>query len=121
MRTAYFALAALCATGCVSSNETYTASGQKGHVISCTPALATGIVGAIANASTSWGTCYQKAGEICGARGYTVVAKSDEAHFSSVAGAYADRTGGSAGFSAATSNNRMMMIQCKGTATAQVQ
>jgi hypothetical protein len=34
--------------------------------------------------------------------------------------AYVDRDQGSAGYSAATSNNRMMMIQCKGIAMTQV-
>jgi hypothetical protein len=32
-----------------------------------------GLVGAVANASTSWGQCYQKAGEICGPRGYNIL------------------------------------------------
>ena len=81
MKWSVLAVAAIFA-GCVQSNETYTASGQRGHVISCTPALSTGIVGAIANSSTSWGTCYQKAGEICGAKGYNVLTKSDEPTFS---------------------------------------
>lgn len=112
MKWAILAVTAIFAA-CVQSNETYTASGQKGHVISCTPALSTGIVGAIANSSTSWGTCYQKAGEICGAKGYNVLTKSDEPTFSAIGGAYVDRTSGSAGYSAATSNNRMMVVQCK--------
>lgn len=112
MNWAVLAVAAIFA-GCVSNNETYLANGQKGHVISCTPALSTGLVGAIANSSTSWGTCYQKAGEICGAKGYSVLTKSDEPTFSAIGGAYVDRNSGSAGYSAATSNNRMMVVQCK--------
>ena len=111
------ALVACCAAcfvaGCVSSQETFTAEGQKGHVISCTPGWTGGIVGSIANASTNWGTCYQKAGEICGARGYTVLARSDEPTFAAHASAHADRNMGAAHYSAATSSNRMMVVQCK--------
>jgi hypothetical protein len=98
------ALGAMILTGCVSSQETYNADGSKGHVISCTPAWTGGIVGSIANAQTSWGTCFQKAGEICGARGYAVLARSDEPTFSAMASQY--------GASAATSNNRMMIVRC---------
>jgi hypothetical protein len=83
--------------GCVSSQETFTPSGQKGHVISC-PSQ-----GAFGN-MTHWGTCFQRAGEICGARGYTVLTRSDEPGFSAAVGQY----GGYAG----TTTNRMMIVQC---------
>jgi hypothetical protein len=106
-------MVAIALAGCVSSNETYTASGQKGHVISCTPGWTGGLVGSIANAATSWGTCYQKAGDICGTKGYNVLARSDEPTFAAHASAYANTSAGSAHYSAATSANRMMVIQCK--------
>ncbi len=89
---------------CVSSQETFTADGSKGHVISCTPGWTGGIVGAIANANTNWGTCFQKAGDICGARGYTVLARSDEPGFTAQVSQYG-------GF-ANTTNNRMMIVRC---------
>lgn len=81
------------------------ADGRKGHVVSCTPTFTGGIVGTIASSSTSWGQCYQKAGELCGARGYTILQQVGEN------GARADvsREGGSA----STTNNRMMVVQCK--------
>ena len=41
-------LSALMLAGCVSAQETYTADGGKGHVISCTPAWTGGLVGSIA-------------------------------------------------------------------------
>ena len=113
MRTVFAVVAALLVSACVSSNETYTASGQKGHVISCTPGWTGGLVGSIANASTNWGTCYTKAGEICGAKGYTVLARSDEPTFAAHASAYRDKSMGSAAYSASTSSNRMMVVQCK--------
>lgn len=92
--------------GCVSAEPVFTASGQKGHVISCTPGWNGGIVGAIAHAQTSWGTCYQKAGEICGARGFTVLEKVGETGERVTVSRY--------GGDATTTNNRVMVIQCKG-------
>ena len=52
-----------------SLDKNYTQSGRKGHAISCSPGWTGGIVGAVANASTSWAQCYQRAGELCGAGG----------------------------------------------------
>jgi hypothetical protein len=104
--TIFAALLAAACGGCVSSQETYTPAGQKGHVINCTPGWTGRIVGAVANASTSWGQCYQKAGELCGARGYTILQQVGEA------GAYGQVSQGG-GF-ASTTNNRMMVVQCKG-------
>jgi hypothetical protein len=93
-------------SGCVSSAPLYTAAGQKGHVINCTPGWNHGIVGAIANANTAWGDCLKQAGEICGARGYDVLERVGEEGASAVANRY--------GGSATTTNNRTMVIQCKG-------
>jgi hypothetical protein len=39
------------------------ADGRKAHVINCTPGWTGGVVGAIAQAQTSWGTCFEKAGD----------------------------------------------------------
>jgi hypothetical protein len=107
MRIVGFALAvAISLAGCVNSQQTYTADGQQGHVISCTPGWTGGIVGAVANASTSWGQCYQKAGEICGAQGYDILQQVGEG------GVYGQAAQGG-GF-VSTTNNRMMVIKCKG-------
>lgn len=92
--------------GCVSTHETFTADGTKGFVISCTPAWTGGLVGSIANASTSWGTCFEAAGKQCGARGYTVLQRSDEPGFAAAVNQYG-------GF-ANTTNNRMMIVRCNG-------
>jgi hypothetical protein len=100
------ALLAVACGGCVSSQETFTPTGQKGHVINCTPGWTGGIVGAVASANTSWGQCYQRAGEICGTRGFDILQQVGEA------GAYA-QVGQGGGF-ASTTNNRTMIIQCKG-------
>ena len=103
--TAYALIASLLLAGCVSSSETYTQSGQKGHTISCTPGWTGGLVGAVANASTSWAQCYQRAGELCGQGGYDILQQVGEG------GAYA-QVGQGGGF-ASTTNNRMMIVRCK--------
>ena len=91
-------LFAVFAAGCVSSSETFTSDGRKGHLISC-PST-TGLVGAM----TSWGTCFQRAGDICGTKGYTVLQRSDEAGFAAAVNQY----GGYAG----TTTNRAMIVRC---------
>jgi hypothetical protein len=91
--------------GCVSNTETHMADGRKAHVINCTPGWTGGVVGAIAQAQTSWGTCFEKAGELCGARGYTMLAKSDEPGFTVQANQYG-------GF-ANTTNQRTLIVRCK--------
>jgi len=85
-------------TGCVSSSETFTQDGTKGHVISCPS------TGGVLGAMTNWGTCFQKAGEICGASGYTVLQRSDEPGFTMAVGQY--------GGGASSTANRMMIVRC---------
>jgi hypothetical protein len=108
---AAIAAGAISLAGCVKSEQTYTADGQLGHVINCTPAWTGGIVGQVASASTSWGTCYQKAGELCGAAGYDIIQQVGE-------GGVYGQGGGSGGFVSST-NNRTMIVKCKGQAQAQ--
>lgn len=60
--------------GCVTTTEVNLADGSKGHNISCP--------GAVQNFSH----CLQKAGEICGARGYDVVNREGDSVPFSVAG-----------------------------------
>ena len=75
-------------------------------MIQCTPGWTGGLIGAVANASTSWGQCYERAGELCGPAGYDILQQVGEG------GAYAQ--GGQGGGFASTTNNRMMIVQCKG-------
>ena len=88
MRRFFAAVFAGLLAGCVSASQTHMADGQKAHIINCTPGWTGGIVGAVAQAQTSWGTCFEKAGELCGARGYTVLTKSDEPGFTVQASQY---------------------------------
>ncbi len=80
-------------TGCAISNETYTASGVKGHSINCS------------GTALTWGQCYEKAGEICGAKGYVIVAGGSDQG--------AMITGNRYGVYGGTTISRSMVIQCK--------
>jgi len=79
--------------GCASARQTYTADGRAGHALNCS------------GAARNWGMCYEKAGEICGTKGYVVVNKSGDQG----AIASANQYGGFAG----TITSRTMIIQCK--------
>lgn len=48
-------------SGCATSQATYTPSGQIGHTIDCSGSF------------SSWSTCYQEAGALCGEAGYNIV------------------------------------------------
>ena len=87
------AILALLATGCATSEPTYTSNGKKGHSIDCSGDLGT------------WGECYEEAGEICGARGYRVLEKMTDKESNIFAGK--DVLSGS------SSNTRNLIIQCK--------
>lgn len=80
-------------TGCASASKTYTSEGKEGFSLNCS------------GTARNWGMCYEKAGELCGARGYDVLEKSGEQGF--VAG------GGSGGFGAGSTFNRSMIVRCK--------
>jgi hypothetical protein len=110
---AVIATGAISLAGCSTNKQIYTADGQQGQLISCTPAWTGGIVGQIADSSTSWGTCYEKAGELCGPAGYDILEKTGEA------GVYG-QGGGNGGF-VSTKNNRSMIVKCKGQGPAQAQ
>lgn len=79
--------------GCATSRETYTADGQKGHSINCS------------GSALNWGMCYEKAGELCGERGYDVLERSGD-QGAVVSGTQYGLFGGSV-------MNRSMIIRCK--------
>ena len=55
MRFALLAVLALLVAGCTSSRETFLSDGSKGYAITC---------------DNSMNGCLQRAGELCGAKGY---------------------------------------------------
>jgi hypothetical protein len=86
---------ALALTGCTKTRDVYTPDGRAGHTIECSGAW------------LSWATCFQRASEICGARGYDVFTSAGEQGFA-VAGSPQFVGGG-------TTTTRAMVIACKGT------
>lgn len=56
-------------TGCTTAKPIYTADGKQGHSIICS------------GTANSWAGCYEKAGELCGEKGYTVQDKSGDTGF----------------------------------------
>ena len=68
--------------GCVTSREIYFADGSKGHRIGCEGAV------------QYLGSCFDKAGDICEARGYLVVNQQGEAvRFATASGGYVTQSG----------------------------
>lgn len=92
MRIVIAVVASLIA-GCATQKDVYLPDGRKGYSISCS------------GAALNWELCYAKAGEICQAKGYDIVTRSDE-HGAAVAG-------GQWGVYGGTTANRSMMIACK--------
>ena len=93
MRTVVTIALVLIVAGCASARQTYTSEGKVGHSLNCS------------GTARSWGMCYEKAGELCGAKGYVVLEKSGEQ------GAIASATP-QGGFASST-HSRSMIIQCK--------
>lgn len=94
MRLIFILLAAsIGLDGCAMASKTYTSDGRQGFSIDCS------------GSALSWGRCYEKAGELCGARGYDVLEKpSDEG--STMAGNQFGLYGG-------TVITRNLVIACK--------
>lgn len=87
------AIACLTLAACTSASKTHTPDGKVGHSINCSGNF------------TSWGGCYEKAGALCGAKGYTVLAGGTE-HGAAVGGTQGSFFGG-------TTATRNMLINCK--------
>ena len=83
----------LALSGCASSAKTYTADGKDGHVLNCS------------GAARTWGMCFEKAGEICGTRGYVVEQQTGDKN--------SIFTASSTFASGGAFNTRSMMIRCK--------
>lgn len=94
MRTIMFIFAlTILVSGCATSKKTYTSDGKAGYSIQCS------------GSALNWGMCYEKAGELCGARGYVVLEKSGDT------GALV--SGSQFGLFGGTVINRSMIIKCK--------
>jgi hypothetical protein len=91
--------------GCAFSQEIYLPDGSKGHNISCD------------GSANSMGNCFQKAGELCGAKGYYIVNREGQAipFGTSVGSASVGPGGGSAGYISQSGMmvTRSLFIKCK--------
>jgi hypothetical protein len=56
----------IAAGGCTSARKTYGPSGREGYSINCSGPRHT------------WSDCYEKAGSVCGTRGYDVIESSKD-------------------------------------------
>jgi len=82
-----------CVSGCATVSKTYTSDGKKGYVINCS------------GSALNWGMCYEKAGDLCGSKGYEVLEKSGDTGATVTAGQY--------GLFGGSVINRSMVIKCK--------
>ena len=90
-------LALVILTGCASSTTTYLPDGRQGYSLNCS------------GTARTWGMCYEKAGEICGATGYDVVLQNGETG-ETVSGS---ATGSSANIFGSSLHFRTMTVACK--------
>jgi len=80
-------------SGCATSSKTYTPDGREGFSIDCS------------GNALSWGKCYEKAGDLCGARGYDLLEKSGDQGSRVTANQY--------GLYGGSVMSRSMVIACK--------
>ena len=67
MRNATIALATvILLSGCVSASKTYGPDGKEAFSINCS------------GLARTWGMCYEKAGDLCGAKGYEVIGQGGD-------------------------------------------
>ena len=86
-------LLVLLLAGCATSTKSYLPDGSMGYSIQCS------------GSAQSWGNCYEKAGELCGAKGYEIVAGGTD-HTSAVIAGPNGMVGGSG-------STRNLLVKCK--------
>jgi len=93
IRIALILLVATLVGGCATASKTFTSDGKEGYVIDCS------------GSALNWGMCYEKAGKLCGTKGYEVLEKSSDTGAMVSAGEY--------GLFGGSAINRSMIIKCK--------
>lgn len=78
--------------GCVSARKVYTPTGTQGYSITCS------------GNGLDWGKCYEKAGELCGERGYEIIERTGDQGAALAANRY--------GAYGSSTNTRNMIIEC---------
>jgi hypothetical protein len=84
---------AISLSGCATAKKTYTSDGREGYSITCS------------GSALNWGMCYEKAGELCGQKGYEVLEKTGDQG--------AMLSGNQFGLYGGSVINRNMIIKCK--------
>ena len=92
---------ALVGTGCATTSQTYLPNGKVGHVVKC-PGMA-----------NDWGSCFSKAGEVCGAKGYDIVNQSGQVIPAAVFNQTGTQTNTQATAFSGAMVSRTLMVQCK--------
>ena len=86
-------LVVACVSSCATANKTFTSDGEEGYAITCS------------GSALNWGMCYEKAGKLCGSKGYEVLEKSGDKGAIVSAGQY--------GLFGGSVINRSMIVKCK--------
>jgi hypothetical protein len=79
--------------GCATSRKTHTSDGKEGYILNCS------------GGASTWGKCYERAGDLCGEKGYEVLEKIGETLSSSSGNVLETHSG--------TDINRNLIIRCK--------
>lgn len=87
--------------GCAIQKETYLPDGSKGYTISCN------------GSANSISTCYEKAGEICGAKGYDLLTRDGESNLVGYSTGSVNQAGGAYVSQVGAFVSRSIMIRCK--------
>ena len=97
MRSIIVLAVALASAGCATTSQTYLPNGKVGHVVKC-PGMA-----------NDWGSCFTKAGEVCGSKGYDIVNQSGQV----IPSAVFNQTNTQATAFSGAMVTRTLMVQCK--------
>lgn len=93
MKKLSLTVSALVLCGCATSSQTYAPDGSVGYSLNCS------------GLALTWGACLEKAGNICGTKGYNIISASGDR------GAIANINDTNA--FAGTTISRSMLISCK--------
>lgn len=89
-------------SGCVTSKQIIAPDGSTGYSLKCN------------GMANSWGDCMAKAGELCGAKGYTIIERNGEAVNMSFGTGYANTSAASMSGVSTTGLGRSMVVACRG-------
>jgi hypothetical protein len=97
LRSILVAGVSIVVAGCAGSSKTYGPDGSEMYSLNCS------------GWARNWGMCLEKAGELCGPRGYQIVNQSGDRPGTLVTGS---SSGTSSGMSAAPVISRTMLVKC---------